>query len=106
MEGFLRRLMADNLLLPWMFDAPSRLRLYWSPILCLFECASPLAPVAILRERLAHDRTTARALATHVMKKYAGYSRHTLIINQDHYIFNAVDMGYAYISDCANARAL
>ena len=66
--------------------------------------------VAILRrERLAHDRMAARALATLVMKKEAGYRRlrrHALIIKQDQYNFTAPNMGYAYLADCANGRAL
>ena len=50
----------------------------------------------------------ARALATLVVKKEAGYRRLrrlTLIIKQDQYNSTAPNMGYAYLADCANGRA-
>jgi hypothetical protein len=73
----------------------------------LFERASLFA--ILLSERLAHVRMAARALATLVLKKEAGYrrlTRHTLIIKQDQYNFTALNMGYAYLADCANGRPL
>ena len=50
-------------------------------------------------ERLAHDQMAARALATLVVNKEAGYRRlwrYALIIKQDHYNSTAPNMGYAY----------
>ena len=96
----------DNLALPWMFDVFCTTQAVLRPnVLAIRTCVT----FAILSERLAHDRMAARALATVVMKKEAGYrrlTRHALIIKQDQYNSPARNMGYAYLADCANGRAL
>jgi hypothetical protein len=105
MEGFLRRLRDYNLMnlvLPWMFDVLSTTQTVLRPtFLPIRMCVT----FRHIKERLAHGRTTARALATRVVNRKAGYRSHALIIKQIQYNFTALNMGYAYMADCANGRA-
>lgn len=86
----------DNLALPWMFDVS----LHDSGCCVAAQCPSCSNVRHFSQyyrsERLAHDRIAARALATLVMKKEAGYRRlrrHALIIKQDQYNSTALEHG-------------
>jgi hypothetical protein len=71
-----------------MFDVVCTTQAALRPNVLAIRTCVTFRNTARLGERLAHDRMAARALATVVMKKEAGYrrlTRHALIIKQDQY---------------------